>query len=139
MLRNISLLGKVTIIKSLLVSKISYLFMAIPNPSQAIIKELTTALFKFIWHGKGEKIKRNTLIKDPLKGGVGMLDLTSYMRALKITWIRRYITKRGVWKAIASEIIGKNVEFWRMGHTALRKKLTHITNIFWREVFFRPS
>ena len=134
MIRNISLPGKVTIIKSLLVSKISYLFMAIPNPSQEIVKELTTALFKFMWHGKGEKIKRSTLIKEPLKGGVGMLDLTSYMRALKITWIRRYITKQGIWKAIAGEITGQNVEFWRMGPTGLRRKVANITNVFWREV-----
>ena len=63
MMRNISLMGKVTIIKSLLVSKISYLFMTIPDPPQAIVKELNTILFKFLWHGKGEKIKRNTLTK----------------------------------------------------------------------------
>ena len=63
MIRNISLMGKVTIIKSLLVSKIRYLFLTIPDPPQAIVKELNTLLFKFLWHGKGEKIKRNTLKK----------------------------------------------------------------------------
>ena len=134
MMRNVSLQGKVTVIKSLLVSKISYLFMTIPNPSQAMISELTTTFFRFLWHGKGEKIKRGTLLKDPMRGGVGMLDLAAHIKAQKIAWIRRYITKSGTWKAIAREITGQNVEFWMMGHTALRKKVKRIKNVFWREV-----
>ena len=134
MKRNISLTGKVTIIKSLLVAKISYLFMTIPDPPQSIVKDLNTALFKFLWHGKGEKIKRSTVTKESLKGGAGMLDLACYMKAMKITWIRRYITKHGAWRTIASANIGSVVEFWLLGHAALRKKAGQIKNKFWREV-----
>ena len=133
--RNISLPGKVTIIKSLLVSKISYLFLTIPNPNEEVLKELNKTFYSFLWHGKGEKIKRNTLIKDPVNGGIGMLDVISYMKSLKITWIRRYITSCSVWKSTVDEIMGKNVKIWSMGHVALRKKIVHIKNQFWRDVF----
>ena len=110
--------------------------MTIPDPPQTIVKELNTILFKFLWHGKGEKIKRNTLIKETLKGGVGMLDLTCYLKALKITWVRRYITKCETWRAIARANIDSKVEFWLMGHAALRRKATRIKNKFWSEVLF---
>ena len=134
MFRNVSLQGKVTIIKSLLISKVSHLFATIPNPSPAIVNELNSVLFKFLWHGKREKIKRMSLIKSPQNGGLGMVDLQSYISAFKIGWIRRYITKQGVWKSMVNEITGKNIEFWQLGQTALRKKVPHIKNQFWREV-----
>ena len=63
-----------------------------------------------------------------------MLDLISYMKALKITWVRRYITKCGSWRTIASASIASKVEFWLMGHAALRRKAVHIKNKFWRDV-----
>ena len=133
-MRNISLIGKVLIIKALLVSKISYLFATITNPSESFIKELERVLYQFLWHGKRERIRRSTLIKEPLKGGVGMIDVATHIKALKITWIRRYVTNEGNWEAIASQIMGTGVSLWLMGHTALRKKAALIGNQFWREV-----
>ena len=133
--RNLSLRGKVTIIKSLLISKISYLFATIPNPPQSAVRELTSILYKFLWHGRAEKIKRLSLIKDPSNGGIGMLDLQSYISALKVAWIRRYIsTPDGLWKVVAKEVTGKNIEFWRLGQTSLREKASRIKNQFWKEV-----
>ena len=132
--RNITLQGKVVIIKSLLISKICYLFMSIPYPSQEIIDDLTKALFRFLWHGKGEKVKRSSLMKDPLNGGVGMIDVVSYMKALKITWISRYIKKEGVWKAVVSKVLGGKAEFWQKGQTALRRQAVGMKNEFWKEV-----
>ena len=63
-----------------------------------------------------------------------MLDLICYMKALKITWVRRYITKGGAWRAIASACIDSKVEFWLMGYAALRRKATRIKNKFWSQV-----
>ena len=54
--RNISLRGKVTVIKSLLLSKISYLILSLPSPPQTFVNRLTKVLHNFLWHGKNEKI-----------------------------------------------------------------------------------
>ena len=46
--RNLSPIGRICIIKTLLVSKIVHLFIALPNPSAQRIKELEKMLFNFV-------------------------------------------------------------------------------------------
>jgi hypothetical protein len=38
--------------------------MSLPNLKQSMLNELNKLFFNFIWDGKTEKIKRNTLIGD---------------------------------------------------------------------------
>ena len=57
--RHLSLEGKVVIIKSLLLSKVSHLFMALPDPLQKVINELNKALYTFLWHGKAKESSRS--------------------------------------------------------------------------------
>ena len=55
-----------------------------------VIKEINDILYKFLWHGKGDKIKRMVVIND-YQGGTKMLDITSFNFALKATWIPKYL------------------------------------------------
>lgn len=53
---------KISIIKSLLLSKISpILYIALPNPDETFINKLEHVLFKSLWSDKADKIKRSTL------------------------------------------------------------------------------
>jgi hypothetical protein len=57
--------------------------------------------FKFIWNGKPDKVKRNTLIGDFEKGGLKMIDIDSYFISLKVSWISRLNdSKFSNWKLI---------------------------------------
>ena len=49
---------------------------------------------------KGDKIKRDIMINDYSNGGLKMLDIESFSRSLKATWIKKYLDKenRGKWK-----------------------------------------
>ena len=57
--RHITPLGKITIIKTLILSKLTYLFLNIPDPTPEFLKELDQLLFRFLWNGKTNKIKKN--------------------------------------------------------------------------------
>ena len=54
--RGISIYGKVTIIKSLIIPKFVYIVSLVPTP-KIVIKKLKQLLFKFIWKGV-DKITR---------------------------------------------------------------------------------
>ena len=69
--RNISPIGKIIIIKSLLLSKLTHLFLSLPRPDASWIKRLETLFFKFIWGGKNDKIARKTMQLDLERGGLG--------------------------------------------------------------------
>ena len=65
--RRLTLLGKITIIKSLAVSQIVHVLSALPT-HQGALKEINPLLYDFLWNGKGDKIKRTEMINDYDKG-----------------------------------------------------------------------
>ena len=62
-LRRLSLLGKITVLKSLVVSQLVYILSPLPT-NQRVLEEINTLFFNFLWNDKGHKIKRNTMISD---------------------------------------------------------------------------
>ena len=57
--RNMTALGRFTGIKTLLISQLNHLFIALPNPTELNIKDLNSTLYKFLWNSPVEKDKRN--------------------------------------------------------------------------------
>ena len=99
--RRLSLLGKVTVIKALQASQLVYVLTPLPTCHVAI-KEINDLLYKFLWDGKGDKIKRTVVINDYQEGGIKMLDIKSFNSALKATWIPKYldVNNKGKWKIV---------------------------------------
>ena len=46
-------------------------------------------LFKFVWDGKPDKIKRTTICHDYLESGLKMINIKKFGRALKVSWVRK--------------------------------------------------
>ena len=72
--RNLSILGKVLIIKALIIPIFTFIVSSCVIPEK-YKKEIESKCFKFIWNGKPDKVKRNTLIGDFEKGGLNMIDI----------------------------------------------------------------
>ena len=91
---------KETIIKSLLVSQLVYILTPLQTCSEAM-KETNELLYKFLWDGKGDRIRRSIMICDYEDGGAKMVDIVSFNHALKATWVAKYFdeTNKGKWKA----------------------------------------
>ena len=89
--RKLTLMGKITVIKSYALPKLIYTLTSLPNPPKQTIKRIEKIIYDFIWNGKPEKIKRDTLTNSYEKGGLKMIDLETFIRSLKITWIKRII------------------------------------------------
>jgi hypothetical protein len=52
---------------------------------------LTTGWFYFllvIWNSKTDKVKRQTVTQDYLKGGLKMVDVKHFIVSLKCTWVK---------------------------------------------------
>jgi len=58
--RGLSLYGKVTIIKSLLLPKVAYVLSLIPAPEN-IIKNLNHLIYNFLWKGKDEVTRKSAI------------------------------------------------------------------------------
>ena len=95
--RGLSILGKVTIIKSFLIPKFVYVCSLLPTPNE-LVKQLNQLLFKFLWNGT-DKVTRVSTINDYGEGGLKMIDLESMVKALRLAWLKRIFNANdGTWK-----------------------------------------
>ena len=131
--RHLTPLGKITIIKTLIISKLTYLFINIPDPTTDFINEVDQLLLRFLWGGKTNKIKKATICKSYEEGGLKMIDLNSFLSAMKLSWIRRLNIKselQPLWSSFYP-ILNKLEHF---GENYAKFCLAHINNIFWQHV-----
>ena len=100
-LRRLSLLGKITVLKSLIASQLVYILSPLSTNHNAI-KEINNIFFNFLWDGKGDKVKRDIIISDYENGGLRMIDIKIFNQALKSGWIKKYLDREnhGKWKLL---------------------------------------
>ena len=80
--RRLTLMGRIAVLKSLVVSELVYVLSPLLLNEKAI-KEVNKLFFSFLWNGKGDKIKRNIIINDYPNGGLKMIDIVSFSKSLK--------------------------------------------------------
>ena len=85
--RDLTLFGKVLIIKSFAISKLILAASLLPIPENCV-KEINKILFNFLW-GSKDKVKRIKVIKKVKDGGLGMIDVQSLFDSLKSGWVKR--------------------------------------------------
>jgi len=73
--RNLSLIGKICVIKTLLLPQLLYLFsvLCIKIPKY-FFKKLEKMFFKFIWNGGNDRVKRVFVCNNFNYCGLGMID-----------------------------------------------------------------
>ena len=77
-------------LKSLIASQLVYILSPLLT-NQQVLNEINNIFYKFLWVGKGDKIKRSIMISDSGNGGLKMIDLNSFNKALKLSWAREYL------------------------------------------------
>ena len=100
--RDLTLMGKVTIIKSLIYSQFSYLAIPLIKPSNSLIKSIDTLTFNFLWGCKRDKVKRELIKGTISEGGLGLFDFSEFLISLKLTLIKKLIDQKFThkWKKV---------------------------------------
>ena len=102
--RKLTLFGRVTVLKSLALAKFIHLFLALPNPPGNLLNAMDKLFFKFLWNDGPDRIKRNLVLKDLNIGGMRMVNIRVFIKALEISWIRRVIlnSDNNSWYALST-------------------------------------
>ena len=85
--RDISLYGKIHIVKTLALSKLIFICSVLESPGN-FAGEVNKIIFDFIWNYKPAKIRKTTLIKNKEEGGLNMKDFSLFDQALKLNWVK---------------------------------------------------
>ena len=97
--------GKVTIIRSLALSKLSHVALVIPNPTKQMFKKIESIFFKFLWNNKSEKVSRNDAKLPEHMGGLNVPNVEKFWEAFKFSWFKRIMLTNSFWPKILSEQI----------------------------------
>ena len=97
--RSFSPIGKITVIKTLVIPIFNLLFTYLPNPDVKIYETINKTLYDFLWNKK-PKNKKTVVIKKYIEGGLNMINLNAFVNALKSTWIRRLLLNESKWQEL---------------------------------------
>ena len=145
--RNITVYGRVQIVKALALSKVTHLVQIIQSPPMPQIHKLQRILNKFIWSGPGQKkvvLKQDLSEQPPTKGGLGIPNLVNYWNSLKLAWLSRLFQARDdcTWKRLAMSRISFSLripnlttcKLLEQGPDALSGAAKSLSNPFWKVI-----
>ena len=86
--QRLTLMGKILVIKSLAASQLTYILAPLAT-NHEIIRKINDLFYSYLWNNKGDNIKRSVIISEYEKGGLKMVDIASFNKPLKTTWIKK--------------------------------------------------
>lgn len=120
-------------------SQIIFNASVIPAPKN-ITTEINKIIFEYLWNGKRDRIKRNTIIGEYEIGGIKMVDTQSIIDSLHIKWVQRLLSAEdAAWKILPTwwlNFFGKDYLIFRMNFNNL-KELINVSNAKTVPIFYQ--
>jgi exonuclease III len=132
--RNLTPMGRITVIKSLAISQIVHLFISLPNPSTDIVNQLNCLFYEFLWKSPVHKVKKSIVTQGYEKGGLNMVNLENFIASMKISWVKKLIQNSSKWQQVIGEDLDIN-HVIKYGPTYALNHIEKAKNKFWRDVF----
>ena len=108
-IRNLAVQGKITIFKTLAISKVIHLAL-VTNFPQVIIDQLNKIQKHFIWNQKHPKIRHSAICNTHENGGLKSVHIPNKLTSLQCSWIKGlYDTTTHCWKIMPTFLIRKKV------------------------------
>lgn len=100
--RSLTIYGRITILKSLVLSQFSYLAIPLPRPGNDMLKQMSTCMFNFLWGGKRDKLKRSLVCTPVASGGLDLFSPESFLLGLKTSLVSKLVDNsyHSTWKSI---------------------------------------
>ena len=131
--RSLTPFGKITVIKMLALSKLTYLFMNLPDPDRKFLKDLEIIFHRFLWNGKSNRICKDYAFLPKLDGGIDMVNIFDYVSCLKISMFKKLMSNSEINLILHAMYPGlENIETF--GYSYIDKIRAEIVNNFWCDV-----
>ena len=132
--RKLTLLGKITVLKTFIVSSLNHLFSSVISLRKIFISHLNNKMYSLICDNKPDKISRKQMMNTHLHGGLKMMDIEEFMKSQNIVWIKRLIKNPNSPYANSFSTSISFDSLYTMGSLWSKNMAAKISNPFWREV-----
>ena len=144
--RNLTVFGKITVIKSLALPKLVHLFRSLPDPPKSMFKKIEKRFYEFIWENPNrankeakitDKVKRTIMISDIGEGGANMINIRDFAASMKIFWVKKILSidVNKSWKTLFLDefrgLGGENIFYY---NAEMLKEFQKTQNPFWKNL-----
>ena len=134
--RHLTPYGKIVILKSLALSKLTHIALVVPDLAKNDLKKLEQIFLTFLWSKKVPKVSKNDSFKPQKSGGLAMVDVSTFWQSLKCTWVRRLLVTDAFWPEILHLELLKNdsniKKILISGPSYLQNVAKNMKNKFWK-------
>ena len=138
--RTLTLMGRIQVVNSLIISMCTQKFTCLTTPHESFFKEARKTITNFLWKGGKAKIAYNKLVQDICKGGLKLIDIKSKEISLKAAWVGKSLDENNklcFWRHIAEYSIGGKIpDIWE--YNMNRKDIENyakIKNSIWTSIW----
>ena len=136
-MRRLSLIGKITVVNTLVASLFVYKMCVLPTIPSRIVKQIEDIISKFIWANKRPKISLRLLQNNKDAGGLNLIDLRKRDIALKVKWISILTTDTSI-EVLAYQALNPilRADIWKCNiHYRDIEKIGSVQPGFWKDVW----
>ena len=125
--------GKITVIKTLALSKLTYLFMNLPDPPEDFLKQIDQLFFKFLWNSNHHRISKKQSCMEQIEGGLNMVNVYDFIAQMKLKAIKKlFENSDAINVALIMYPIMKKLQ--KMSDEYVNVLINTMNNPFWHDV-----
>lgn len=123
--RNLTLYGRIQIIKTFIMSQFMYVSSVVYTLPE-VVKLVNKLAFQFIWRKKRERIKRTVLISNIDHGGLNAPHFQTMVNTARLKWVNKLTDNtEALWKVILEKYLDKvNVNLYVLLYSNFNMKST---------------
>ena len=139
--RNLSIIGRISIVNTLVASILVHKMIVLPYMPQKYIDKIENQIMRFIWQDKKAKISKRILQANKSEGGLNLVNIRRRETSLKITWIQ-ILEQDEKMAEIAYFFLSPTLkgDIWKCNLNSKDiKQLFNRENPFWRDILIAWS
>ncbi len=123
--RNLTMQGKVYVVKSMAISQVIYAggLKVIPEKK---LNEINKEIWKYLWNGKNESVKREICMYKLTEGGLGMPNLRNVIKTRHVMIVKRILSEGNeIWKTLPRKYFKSLDDMYNEEYFLLRASVPH--------------
>ena len=132
--RGLSIIGRITVVNTLVASLFVYKMMVLPSLTDTLIKNFETIITQYIWDNKKSKIALKTLQASKSVGGLKLTSLKLREKALKLTWPQILSNETAYAETVYQKIHPLKSLIWKCNINPVDVPELKIPSKFWSDV-----
>ena len=109
--RNLTLVGKIVVINTLVMPLLVYCFTNTYNPLEETLCKIDKKIRNYLWDTKTDCIRYELLKKTYEQGGLKLVDIRAKCQSLKSKWMAKAPTVNAAWTTHAENVLGNKIDF----------------------------